>query len=189
MGSRTDLIWPNLVVSPPGEAASAQPSRKGKVHGLVLIGLVLIGHAMPHDEYQTREDKAAGRSSAHHSKSRSSPMFNRFQRRRNPESPAMASSRSYRGMAEQRRRDTLSGKGRWRVMRIRERWAALIARLQAEKLARDRLRTMRRGRVRLAWQTCRRCRRVWLSPASGDQLCSSCRQRSSTQQDRPEKKV
>ncbi len=68
-------------------------------------------------------------------------------------------------------------------MWIRERWAALVARVRADKQARDRLRRMRRGRVRLTWQTCRRCKRGGFAPASDDRLCGSCRQRSQPQQD------
>ena len=48
--SRTDLTWPNLVVSPVEGAATTQiAEREG------------IGDVTPDNEYQTREDKAAGR--------------------------------------------------------------------------------------------------------------------------------
>ena len=60
-------------------------------------------------------------------------------------------------------------------MQIRERWAALVARLRAGKRARDRLRSMRRIRVRLTWQTCWRCKRGWFAPASDGRLCGGCR--------------
>jgi hypothetical protein len=43
-------------------------------------------------------------------------------------------------------------------------WAAMAARRRA-----------RRSRVRLTWQTCRRCGSYSLLPASSDQLCGGCR--------------
>ena len=48
-------------------------------------------------------------------------------------------------------------------MRLSRRWAAWVAR-----------RRVRRGRVRVTWQTCRRCGSHSFQPASSDQLCGSC---------------
>jgi len=57
--SRTDLTWPNLVMSPAnrGDDHTDSPARGAKIPQ----GLVLIGDVAPDNEYQTREDKAVGR--------------------------------------------------------------------------------------------------------------------------------
>jgi hypothetical protein len=44
-----------------------------------------------------------------------------------------------------------------------KRWSALLARRRA-----------RRGRVRLTWQTCRRCGSYALLPVGTNPLCGSC---------------
>ena len=49
-------------------------------------------------------------------------------------------------------------------MGLRRRWAAWVARRRA-----------RRSRVRLTWQTCRRCGNYSPQPAKSDRLCGSCR--------------
>jgi hypothetical protein len=49
------------------------------------------------------------------------------------------------------------------VMRVDRLWAALVER-----------RRVRRGRVRVTWQTCRRCGSYSFQPAGSDQLCGSC---------------
>jgi hypothetical protein len=75
-GSRTDLTWPNLMVSPADGAATTQTVESRKARFMAIPrghqfeiefdsafpqGLVLIGDVAPDNEYQTREDKAAGR--------------------------------------------------------------------------------------------------------------------------------
>lgn len=56
-----------------------------------------------------------------------------------------------------------------------QRWAGLLARMRAAKQARDRLRRMRRGRVRLTRRKCSRCRRGFFAVAGEDRLCGGCR--------------
>ena len=48
-------------------------------------------------------------------------------------------------------------------------------RLRAWKRERDRLRKMRRGRVRMSWQICQRCRCGFFALAGEDRFCGGCR--------------
>jgi ribosomal protein S27AE len=58
-------------------------------------------------------------------------------------------------------------------MRIGECWAALVER--AQRLIRDSRPGRNARRVRLTWQTCRRCGSKSYLPAGDDRLCGSCR--------------
>ena len=73
-GSRADLTWPNLVVSPADQGGNHTDRRVGRARLMAIPrgyrfdiefddafpqGLVLIGEVAPDNEYQTREDKAA----------------------------------------------------------------------------------------------------------------------------------
>ncbi|MGH3837635.1 MAG: FAD-dependent monooxygenase [Pseudonocardiaceae bacterium] len=64
--------------------------------------------------------------------------------------------------------------GRWLVMRMSDRWAVWVGRRRAQKLSRNRRRGMRLLRVRVTWQTCRRCGSSSFIPASADRLCGGC---------------
>jgi len=70
------VTWPNLVVSPAERDGNHTGSRVRKARFMAIPrghrfaiefdkafpqGLVLIGEVVPDNEYQTREDKAAGR--------------------------------------------------------------------------------------------------------------------------------
>ena len=74
--SRTDLTWPNLVMSPADRGGDHTDSQTRGARFMAIPrgyrfdiafdsafpqGLVLIGDVAPDNEYQTREDKAAGR--------------------------------------------------------------------------------------------------------------------------------
>ena len=75
--SRADLPWPNLVVSPADHWGGHHTDHRVRRAKLMAIprghrfdipfdtafpqGLVLVGDVAPDNEYQTREDKAAGR--------------------------------------------------------------------------------------------------------------------------------
>jgi ribosomal protein S27AE len=48
-------------------------------------------------------------------------------------------------------------------MGLRRWWAEVVER-----------RRVRRGRVRVTWQTCRRCGSYSFQPAGSDRLCGSC---------------
>ncbi len=53
------------------------------------------------------------------------------------------------------------------------RWIALVDKVQ--RLWRDSRRGSRPRRVRLTWQTCRRCGSSSFIPVSHDRLCGGCR--------------
>ncbi len=59
-------------------------------------------------------------------------------------------------------------------MGLGRRWARLIERWRERKRARRRNRWMRARRVRLTWQTCRRCGSGSFLPATADRVCGGC---------------
>jgi hypothetical protein len=59
------------------------------------------------------------------------------------------------------------------MIRRSRRWLALLD--QVQRLWQESPRAKRARRVRLTWQTCRRCHRSSLVTASHNRLCGGCR--------------
>jgi ribosomal protein S27AE len=53
-------------------------------------------------------------------------------------------------------------------------WARLVERRREQKRSRRRYRRMRTRRVRVTWQTCRKCGSGCFLPVRGDRICGGC---------------